>query len=43
MKPREKEALQFRIGLLGILPMVWRRILVPAGYTYPKTGHQDFI
>jgi hypothetical protein len=34
MKPREKEALQFRVGLLGILPMIWRRIVVPAGYTF---------
>ena len=29
----QKEALQFRIGLIGIVPLAWRRILVPADYT----------
>ena len=34
MSRRDRQALQFRIGLLGILPMIWRRILVPADYTF---------
>jgi hypothetical protein len=34
MVDRERDLLRFRVELVGILPPIWREILVPAGYSF---------